>query len=677
MKITYRPEIDGLRAIAVAAVILYHAQIIIHGQEPFKGGFIGVDIFFVISGYLISLIILNEFTTTGKFSFSSFYERRIRRILPALLFVILFSLPFAWLYLIPSSLVDFSKSILYSLGFSSNFYFWHSGQLYGDQSALYKPFLHTWSLSVEEQFYIIFPIVLFITFKFFRKYLGHVLVSGFILSLGVADWGSKNYSSVNFYFLHSRIWELLAGSILAYYEIKLGHRSKHKIFNFILPSLGLILIGHSILFFNNKMFHPSFYTLSPIMGVCLIIWFSNKDELITKILSSKLLVGIGLISYSLYLWHYPIFAFDRLSEFSHDSMFKKLIIVLLLFILSTFSYYFIEQPARKKEYKFRILFIIIFGIVCILSFFNSKVILNDEFRNEIPEIIVESTPKNWKKLKNSSNQKCFQNKEGCKFNISSDKKVFVIGDSHMATLTFNLNERITKKNYQFISYNYGGCLYFPGFNLVRSKTQKISELCNKDYFENLNKILSQENNSIIIIGGRLPVYLSNMFFNNQEGGIEDKEWNYEYKSTNFEKSLQSSFRNAVLELSKNNKIILIYPIPEVGWDINQKLYNRLPKIKNASIEEYLEPKNYVTTSYAIYKNRTKSSFDLLDTVQGENIYKVYPHKLFCNNYKKNRCVTYNKEDNFYFDDDHPSIKGAELINDMIIKEIEKIEHKLN
>ena len=239
MNIKYRPEIDGLRAIAVGAVILYHAQITILGHQPFKGGFIGVDIFFVISGYLITSIILKELVTTGSFSFKHFYERRIRRILPALLFVMLVSLPFAWMYLLPSSFVDFSKSILYSLGFSSNFYFHYSGQQYGAESGLLKPFLHTWSLSVEEQFYILFPIVLLITFKYFRKYLIHILILGFVISLGLADWGSRNHPHLILFF-HTRGWELLAGSILAYFEITIGHRSKNKILNLILPTIGFV-----------------------------------------------------------------------------------------------------------------------------------------------------------------------------------------------------------------------------------------------------------------------------------------------------------------------------------------------------------------------------------------------------------------------------------------------------
>ena len=182
MKLTYRPEIDGLRAIAVGAVILYHAQINILGHQPFKGGFIGVDIFFVISGYLITSIIFKELVTTGSLSFKHFYERRIRRILPALLFVMLVSIPFAWMYLLPYDLIDFSKSILYSLGFSSNFYFHYSGLEYAGGVIHGNPLLHTWSLSVEEQFYILFPIVLLVTFKYFRKYLIHILIIRLIIS---------------------------------------------------------------------------------------------------------------------------------------------------------------------------------------------------------------------------------------------------------------------------------------------------------------------------------------------------------------------------------------------------------------------------------------------------------------------------------------------------------------
>ncbi len=670
MKLNYRPEIDGLRAIAVGAVILYHAQISILGYS-FAGGFIGVDIFFVISGYLITSIILKELITTGSFSFKNFYQRRVRRILPALLFVMLASLPFAWMFFLTSSFVDFSKSILYSLGFSSNFYFHYSGQEYGAYSGLLKPFLHTWSLSVEEQFYILFPLVFIVIFRYFRKYLIHTLILGFIISLGLADWGSRNYTSVTFYFPHTRMWELLAGSILAYFEISLGHRSEQKTLNLILPSLGLILIGYSILSLNDGMFHPSFYTLPSVIGVCLIIWFSNKDELITRLLSTKLFVGIGLISYSLYLWHYPVFAFSRVTKFAEYDIFKKLLLGVIILILSIISYYFIERPARNINNKFRVIISLIIISLVILITFNSNIILKEGFKNRLPRILQKDlTERPWELLKNSEGKPCHGNYDGCKFNISSKNKVHLIGDSHMAAIMFDLKDKVVKKDYQFTTSTV--CNFFPGFNLINVKTKRVDSQCNNNYFIKLKETLSNETNSIIIIGGRFPAHLSNYLFDNQEGGVEGKEGKEmveKFVSIGKYETISSSFKNEVLELSKNNKIILIYPIPEVGWHVANKIW--IDRKNKFSRDFDLQ---YVTTSYEVYQNRTKTSFELLDSIKNENIYRVYPHSLFCNTVLKDRCVTHDDKNLFYFDDNHPSLKGSEMINNLIIKKINEIKN---
>ena len=669
MKLRYRPEIDGLRAIAIISVIFYHSRIAIFG-----GGFIGVDIFFVISGYLITSIILNELVTTGTFIFKNFYEKRIRRILPALIFVMLVSLPFAWIYLLPSSFIDFSKSILYSLSFSSNFYFHYSDFQYGNESGLFKPFLHTWSLSVEEQYYILFPIILFFTFKYFRKYLIHILILGLVISLGAADWGSRIYPSFNFYTLPTRGWELLSGSILAYFEITIGHRSRHKTLNLIMPSIGIFLIGHSILFFNDQMFHPSFYTLSPIIGVCLVIWFTNKDEFITKILSSKLFVGIGLISYSLYLWHYPIFAFSRISESTHGN---SLLIAISTIFLSIISYYLIEKPARNKKNRFRNVLILIILFSFIIISINLNIIQKSGYKARIPKFFNENFLENpYYLLKNSDGKNCINAQDGCQFNTISNKKVYAIGDSHMGTLLFYLKNKIVKKNYQFITSTRARCFYFPGFDQVSKKTNKIINQCNNNYFINLKKNLSKETNSIFLFYGRLPLYLDNHYFDNEEGGIEGNKWDEKYVPVWKYDTIQNSFKNEVLELSKKNYIILIYPHPEAGWNVPVKLFNSLPN-NFSLIKDYLIPKNYITTSYRVYKNRTKSSFELLDSIQGDNIYRVYPHKLFCGTWIKYRCVTHDDKNIFYFDDDHLSTKGAEMINDLIMKEIAKIELKSN
>ena len=381
MKLNYRAEIDGLRALAVTAVIFYHTQIDIYDEKYFKGGFIGVDVFLVISGYLISLLILKELQETGKFSFKIFYERRARRILPVLFIVMLISIPFAWKFLLLTDFIDFAKSILYSIGFTSNLYFHFTGLEYGAGDGFLKPFLHTWSLSVEEQFYIIFPLLILFIYKFFKKKLLTLLIIFLLISLIMAHTTSGNSPSIGFYFLHTRMWELLAGSVLAYLEIKYKKRKNfnNQSINQILPPLGLALIIYSVVFFNNNTLHPSFYTLYPIIGTCLIIWFARKDEIITRLLSSKLFVSIGLISYSLYLWHYPVFAFFRYSLAS-GSLVTKILVILFIVLASVFTYFVIEKPFRqKKKVSLYFLVIFLFGIVINLFAINIFIINKNGF----------------------------------------------------------------------------------------------------------------------------------------------------------------------------------------------------------------------------------------------------------------------------------------------------------
>ncbi len=463
MKLSYRPEIDGLRAIAVAAVILYHSKISFLNQKIFTGGFIGVDIFFVISGYLITSIILQELKTTKDFSFKNFYERRVRRILPVLLLVILTSIPFALLILMPASLVDFSKSITYSLGFSSNFYFHYSGQIYGAESGLLKPFLHTWSLSVEEQFYILFPLILFFIYKKLNKSIFSFFLITFFLSISIAIWGSKTYPSFYFYALFSRGWEVLAGSLLAYFELKFGRRGKKKIFNFFLPSIGLILILHSFLFFEDSMRHPSLTTLSPIIGVCLIIWFSNQNEIITKILSYKIFVGVGLISYSLYLWHYPIFAFARITGIIEADIIKKILLAVIIFFMSILSYFLIEKPARQRKFNFKKILISIIIFSSVISIFSFYTIYKNGKINKVNKYISKqvSSPLYQSQCKFSSDKSDFLDENFFKIDFVNCKKnlgkfILILGDSHSLDL-FNSLAKVSSKNNFIIGLNKGGC----------------------------------------------------------------------------------------------------------------------------------------------------------------------------------------------------------------------------
>ena len=686
MKLIYRPEIDGLRAIAVIVVILYHSQITILGHQFFKGGFIGVDIFFVISGYLITSIILKELLITGSFSLKHFYESRIRRILPTLLFVMFVSTPFAYMYLLPSNFEDFSKSIIYSLGFSSNFYFYYSGQQYGAEDALLKPFLHIWSLSVEKQFYILIPIFLLITYKFFRKYLIYILIIFLIVSLLISDWSSRNYPSLNFYMLPTRSWEFIAGSVLAYFEVNLRHRGKFHSLYSILPKIGLLLIFHSILFFNHEMFHPSFYTISPIIGVCLIIWFSNKKELITKILSSKVFMAIGVISYSLYLWHYPIFSFARI-KVSDLSEFEKFGLIVLTFVISIVSYFFIERPFRSKKYSFNFIAKLLLITVLTIFIFNLVSILNRGLpeRNHITTVI-NNLDKNldYRQIY-QNNTPCHDRKgdEGfCIFNELPNNigDIVLLGDSQTDAILNNLIKQISNTKFRLIHMSYSGNLYLPNFTKIEKKTNKIikDETWHNYRTDFLNH--KTHKNTYIIIFGRYDMYFDKnlVLVENNPKKITNSD-SFFYMPRNEKnlslahriKSFKNKFQITVENLSLDKKILLLYPIPVSHENISNRVFQNRDKILEDD-KFYLNDKsNY---SIKFHKKYFFEEIEMLNEINSKNIHKINTEKIFC---PKDQCFLYDNKNIYIFDTHHPSFESSKKINDLIIKKIENIELSTN
>ncbi|MDA8533256.1 acyltransferase [Candidatus Pelagibacter bacterium] len=646
IKLKYRPEIDTLRAIAVLAVIIYHANFYLFGNLVFSGGYLGVDIFFIISGYLITSIILKELIEKDSFSFKNFYIKRIKRILPALLFIMLVSIPFSWIYLYPTDLVSFSKSILYSLGFTSNFYFHFSGLEYGSPEGLLKPFLHTWSLSVEEQYYILFPIGLVLVFKFLRKHLLYFFLICFVISLLLADWGSKNYPSATFYFLHTRIWELILGSLLAYYEIKLGHRGQNKILCQIFPILGLTLIVYSFFSFDGKIFHPSFYTLIPAIGVSLILWFSYEDNFILKILSYKVFVKIGLISYSLYLWHYPIFSFANHLEIFFNNNLEKFLLILVTFILSIFTYCFIEQPARKKV-SLKIIISLLTIIFFIIVTYSATVITMEGFTNRLKV-------KNYQKKHTflyleQDNEPCFG--RICNFG-SKEQKIILLGDSHLGSLAYDLYDK-TKSDYSFLSITSAGYFHLKNVDQINKHSKKI----NIDY-DNLrikiDKILKKSRDNIIILGGATSLY----FYNKR---IEDRalHWDNLFVDKKSKKHnpqvVERAFIDLIDELSKNNEVILLYPIPEIGRNLQKKKFENMVRVFNYKYSDFL--------------NQNKEVIEFFDSINKPRVHKVYSYKAFCKKESVPLCSTHDKNNFFFYDGYHPSLIGAKMINDLIIKKI--------
>lgn len=342
----YRREIDGLRAIAVVSVIFFHA-----GFQAFSGGYVGVDIFFVISGYLITSIIITE-QSAGAFSLTNFYERRARRILPALFLVLTVCLPLAWLYLMPRDMDKFSQSLVAVSAFSSNILFWRSSG-YFETVAELNPLLHTWSLAVEEQFYLLFPIFLVLSWRLGKRWLICLLSLTAAISLVGASWGVVAKPDFTFFMLPTRGWELLLGSFVAFYFERINYQESTKTTNQVGSLLGLLLILLSIFFFNKNTPFPGLYALIPTVGTALIILFATPQTITGKLLGQKWIVSLGLISYSAYLWHQPLLAFARHRDFSKSNQFTALAICGVTFILAYLSWRYVEMPFRNKQWLSR------------------------------------------------------------------------------------------------------------------------------------------------------------------------------------------------------------------------------------------------------------------------------------------------------------------------------------
>lgn len=340
----YRPEIDGLRAVAVLPVLFFHA-----GFNGFAGGYVGVDVFFVISGYLICSIILKQLNQ-DRFSIVDFYDRRARRILPALFLVMLCCVPAAWILMTPGELIDFGESVLASTLFYANYHFWSEAGYFAGPAEL-KPLLHTWSLSVEEQYYLLFPILLALLWKAPRWILLTVLVLGGLLSFVAAEWGSVRYAAVSFYWLPTRGWELLVGVGAAFYlhQKQPGYLAVSMRLANVLGLCGLGLIAYASIAFDAQTLWPGRWALFPTVGTLLIILFAVPGTFVGKALSLRAVVGVGLISYSLYLWHQPLLAFARLAHEEELSFGLSVGLLLLATALAWFSWRFVEGYFRDPK----------------------------------------------------------------------------------------------------------------------------------------------------------------------------------------------------------------------------------------------------------------------------------------------------------------------------------------
>jgi peptidoglycan/LPS O-acetylase OafA/YrhL len=351
----YRPDIDGLRAVAVLPVILFHA-----GFKALGGGFVGVDVFFVISGYLITTIIAKEIGQ-GQFSILRFYERRARRILPALFLVMLCTLPWAWLWLQPQDMKNLAQSMVAVSVFASNVFFWRASGYFDSANEL-KPLLHTWSLAVEEQFYVFFPLLLILCRRTGRVYMTAATGAVAIASFTAAQLFVSSDPSLAFYSLPTRAWELMIGALVALRRADRPSRNPGDPTIQAQSLVGLLLIIWSMASFDAHTPYPSHYTLAPTIGAALILASDTRGTVVGRLLASRAMVTVGLISYSAYLWHQPLFAMARHWSLEPLGMSVMATLCAATLGLAYLSWRFVETPFRQREHVNK-LQLLIFSVV--------------------------------------------------------------------------------------------------------------------------------------------------------------------------------------------------------------------------------------------------------------------------------------------------------------------------
>jgi peptidoglycan/LPS O-acetylase OafA/YrhL len=332
----YRPDIDGLRAIAVLAVVIFHCF-----PHVLRGGFIGVDVFFVISGFLITTLIFQNLDK-GTFSFIDFYSRRIVRLFPALILILLSSYALGWFILFTDEYKQFGKHIAAGAGFVSNFIFWGEAG-YFDNLKVTKPLLHLWSLAIEEQFYIVWPLLLWMLRKYKLAFIMALTVLSFIFNIKI----SFEDSVAAFYSPFTRIWELSAGALLAWFFLYKKKTTEHPN---TLSWLGVVFFIYGFIQIDESKNFPGAWALIPVIGAVCIIWAGPKAWFNRIILSNKVMVWIGLISFPLYLWHWPLFSLVRIVSSDTPSVLASTIVIILSVLFSWATYYFIERPLR--QYRF-------------------------------------------------------------------------------------------------------------------------------------------------------------------------------------------------------------------------------------------------------------------------------------------------------------------------------------
>ncbi|MGZ9708979.1 acyltransferase family protein [Pseudomonas sp. GNP013] len=507
--LAYRRDIDGLRAIAVLAVVLFH-----FGVPGVTGGFVGVDVFFVISGFLITSIIWRE-RQAGRFSFVEFWARRARRILPALFVMIVATLVAGWFLLAPKDYEELGRAAHYQVIFTSNLLFARQHGYFEAASDI-KPLLHTWSLAVEEQFYILFPLLLTLLssrLKHWRLALFGVL----LVSFGMSVWAVEHEPQKAFFLLHLRAWELLAGAMLAVLPAREWRASPALAQWVSLGAMGLILIA--VFGFDSQTAFPGAAALLPVLGVVGLIWANGQQYTwVGRLLSSKVMVGLGLISYSWYLWHWPVFVYANYAAVDGLSATELGALMLLSLVLGYLSWRFVETPFREKRLLATRKAILVAAAVGILSIGLTGVALRKA--DGVPSRLSEQALRYAQAKKWSPElMACMADKDTpderlfCHFGPKNPAvSALVWGDSHATALIPALEIGAKKHDISLMEASFAGCVPLDGLeNIARCA----------HFNRRVEKAMSERPISDVVLAARWSLYLYGQMSGDKEHALKD------------------------------------------------------------------------------------------------------------------------------------------------------------
>lgn len=657
----YRSDIDGLRALAVLSVVIYHVS-----PQSLPGGFLGVDIFFVISGYLISLIVFRE-QSAGTFSFADFYARRIRRIFPALAVVLLATVVFGAFSLFADEYRRLGKHAASAIVFLLNFQLMGEAG-YFDVASDSKPLLHLWSLSVEEQFYLVWPVLLVMLGRL-RWRIGVVIGILIAGSLAFAIYlANRNLDALYFHPL-ARFWELLLGAALAYCHNRFGinalpTRIDQPWIRHLLSFAGLGAIFFALLLFDGRAPHPSILTLIPLLGTVLLI-ASGGSAVASRLLALKPMVWIGLISYPLYLWHWPLLTYIRVMESGTPAKGLLWIGAGVAVLLAGLTYRFIEQPLRRPS-KARPALAVLGSTMIVLFLASLGVVVTGGFPGRSSVGYVEAAEAQMKR-EPASDEACknlFAAGRApvyCRLHNPGKQMIGLIGDSHAHVLFPGVSELADKQGYGTLLLANSGCPPLLGAVTGRNAAERQS--CAQSIETIVKAVLSDKRIVSVVVASRGPQYLTGT-------GFGPAEANYNYPPITTEplpteqsqstpgKIFADGLLNTTLQLHQRGiRVSYLLQVPELGVPARNCLGRPLA----------LTPQtNMCPVEYEVYRDRMQSYrdqvFGLAQTAPYMRTINV--EQALCN---ENKCSGFIDNQLLYADDNHLSVIGSRRVAPIILK----------